>query len=473
MHSTVEDFQATQSADTEFFLSEALIRRFDRTGPRYTSYPTADRFYQDFPAQPYIHQLSHRAASHNNPPLSVYLHIPFCQSLCYFCACNKLITQDRSKSTQYLRYLKREIEMVSQYLGEDRLTEQLHLGGGSPTFLNHAELAELMAFLRQHFEFSPQAELGIEIDPRTLHEHSFTDLASLGFNRTSFGVQDFNPEVQQAVNRIQPMDMVQSAMSLARQAGFTSINTDLIYGLPKQSLDSFGVTVDALIDLRPDRIALYNYAHLPQRFKAQRLIKEADLPDAELRLQLFMRSTERLLKAGYVYIGLDHFALPQDELNLARLDQSLHRNFQGYTTRAECDLLAFGSSAIGKVGPIHVQNQRSLREYYADLDRGRLPVDRGIVMQDDDQIRADVIMRLMCSMPVRFDTFEQQYGIQFNTYFQQELQHLGSYADAGLLTLTERCIQITGKGRLFVRAISMVFDRYLSQATTASYSRLI
>ncbi|MCX5590619.1 oxygen-independent coproporphyrinogen III oxidase [Alcaligenes endophyticus] len=473
MHTTLEAYQAPEPLNTDLVISEELIRRFDRSGPRYTSYPTADRFFQDFPAQPYVHQLSHRASSNNNPPLSVYLHIPFCQSLCYFCACNKVITQDRSKSTQYLRYLKREIEMASQYLGSDRLTEQLHLGGGSPTFLNHTELAELMAFLRQHFHFTPGAELGIEIDPRTLSDHTFSDLASLGFNRTSFGVQDFNPDVQQAVNRMQPLSLVQAAMSQARAAGFSSINTDLIYGLPKQSSESFAATVEALIQLRPDRIALYNYAHLPHRFKAQRLINAEHLPDAEQRLALFTQSTQRLLDAGYVYIGLDHFALPEDELNLARLDKSLHRNFQGYTTRAECDLLAFGVSAIGKVGAMHVQNLRSLRDYYADLDRGRLPIDRGIVMQSDDVLRADLIMRLMCSMPVDFNTFEQKYAIRFEAYFERELQELASYVDEGLVTVQQRCLQVTPKGRLFVRAISMVFDAYLAKATAAQYSRLI
>lgn len=473
MYSIAKDRLQAEQAQSDVLISEELIRRFDRTGPRYTSYPTADRFYQDFPAQPYIQALSRRAASQENPPLSVYMHIPFCQSLCYFCACNKVITQDRGKSTEYLRYLKQEIDMVTQYLGSDRRTEQIHFGGGSPTFLNHQELNELIGFLRQRLQFTPDAELGIEIDPRTLQEHTFEGLAQLGFNRTSFGVQDFNPQVQQAVNRIQSLEMVETAMLKAREAGFSSINTDLIYGLPKQSVASFADTIDAVVALRPDRIALYNYAHLPHRFKAQRLIKPADLPDAEQRLQLFIQSSRRLLDAGYVYIGLDHFALPGDELNRARLDKSLHRNFQGYTTRAECDLLAFGVSAIGKVGAMHVQNQRSLRDYYADLDRGRLPVDRGIVMQTDDSIRAEIIMRLMCSMAVDFAGLEQKYGIEFDTYFSHELEQLRAYAHEGLISLNDRSIQVSAKGRLFVRAISMVFDAYLSQQTQAQYSRLI
>ena len=473
MPSILEEPDAPALGNPDIEISEALIRRFDRTGPRYTSYPTADRFFQDFPAQPYIHELSRRALSSSNPPLSVYLHIPFCQSLCYFCACNKVITQDRSKSEQYLRYLLREIDMVTQYMGEDRRTEQLHLGGGSPTFLEHAQLARLMERLQARFQFTPDAELGIEIDPRTLADGTLQGLAELGFNRTSFGVQDFDPRVQEAVNRIQPFDMVRRAVQDGRAAGFQSINTDLIYGLPLQSLDSFAATIDSLVELRPDRIALYNYAHLPNRFKAQRLIREADLPDAEQRLQLFLMSSQRLLDAGYVYIGLDHFALPTDELNLARLDGSLHRNFQGYTTRASCDLVSFGVSSIGHVGPMHVQNVRSLRNYYADLDRGRIPVERGIVMQQDDRLRAEIIMNLMCSVPVRIARLEARYGIDFASYFATELQELHTYEDAGLVAVDGESIRVLAKGRLFVRALSMVFDKYLAQATTARYSRLI
>ena len=473
MPQTLEASDANVPTAQDIEISEALIRRFDRSGPRYTSYPTADRFFQDFPAQPYIHELSRRALSSSNPPLSVYLHIPFCQSLCYFCACNKIITQDRSKSEQYLDYLLREIDMVTQYMGEDRRTEQLHLGGGSPTFLDNEQLARLMAKLKEHFAFTDDAELGIEIDPRTLADGTLQNLAALGFNRTSFGVQDFDPQVQKAINRIQPFEMVKRAIEDGRAAGFQSINTDLIYGLPLQTLDSFAVTINSLVQLRPDRIALYNYAHLPTRFKAQRLINEEELPDADQRLQLFLMSSQRLLDAGYVYIGLDHFALPSDELNLARLDGSLHRNFQGYTTRAACDLVSFGVSSIGQVGSMHVQNARSLRNYYADIDRGRLPIERGIVMQQDDRLRAEVIMHLMCSMPVPIVRLEARYGIDFASYFAGELQELNSYAEAGLLTVDSQSIQVTPKGRLFVRAYSMVFDKYLSQESGARYSRLI
>src|SRR5690606_36705509 len=298
-------------------------------------------------------------------------------------------------------------------------------------------------------------------------------LVSLGFNRTSFGVQDFDPQVQEAIHRIQPVSMVENAILKSRELGFESINTDLIYGLPKQSVQSFSLTLDTLIDLRPDRIALYNYAHLPQRFKAQRLINADDLPDAETRLQIFLMSTARLLEAGYEYIGLDHFALPNDELNLARLDKSLHRNFQGYTTRAESDLLGFGVSAIGKVGNVHAQNQRSLKAYYEAIDQQVLPTIRGITMNADDVLRGEIIMALMCGMPVDMTHIEQQHGIRFQDYFAAELEALAPFVAAGLVSLANECIQVSNTGRLFVRAISMVFDAYLQKKTEATYSRLI
>ena len=460
-------------ASSGLTVSETLIRRFDRSGPRYTSYPTADRFLDGFSTDAYISQLTARAQRSDNPPLSLYFHLPFCESLCYFCACNKIITQDRSRSAHYLGYLQREVEMVSHYLGTDRLTEQLHLGGGTPTFLSQGELAQLMGMVRDHFQFSDDAEISVEIDPRTISDDTLAHLVSLGFNRTSFGVQDFDPQVQEAIHRIQPVSMVENAILKSRELGFESINTDLIYGLPKQSVQSFSLTLDTLIDLRPDRIALYNYAHLPQRFKAQRLINADDLPDAETRLQIFLMSTARLLEAGYEYIGLDHFALPNDELNLARLDKSLHRNFQGYTTRAESDLLGFGVSAIGKVGNVHAQNQRSLKAYYEAIDQQILPTIRGITMNADDVLRGEIIMALMCGMPVDMTHIEQQHGIRFQDYFAAELEALAPFVAAGLVSLANECIQVSNTGRLFVRAISMVFDAYLQKKTEATYSRLI
>jgi oxygen-independent coproporphyrinogen III oxidase len=454
-------------------ISEELVRRFDKSGPRYTSYPTADRFNAEFTDQSYHTYLEQRSGKTKNPPLSVYVHLPFCESLCYFCACNKIITKDHSRLAEYLRYLEKEMELVAAHLGPDRQTAQLHFGGGTPTFLNAAELQQLMEMLRRHFTFMPDAELSIEIDPRTVSDDTMSMLAKLGFNRTSFGVQDFDPAVQQAVNRIQPVEMVEMAVTASRKAGFESVNADLIYGLPKQSLTSFNRTLDHVIRLSPDRIALYNYAHLPSRFKAQRQIVASDLPTAEERLQIFLMSTRRLLDAGYVYIGLDHFSKPEDELNKARLDKSLHRNFQGYTTRAECDLIGLGVSAIGKVGHSYSQSVRTVNAYYQHLDEGRLPIEKGLDLTMDDVLRREVIMTLMCSMPVEFDVLNKRYGIQFVEYFAAELSQLQPYEAAGLITVDDSSIQVTAKGRLFVRAVGMVFDKYLGQATVASYSKLI
>ena len=457
--------------DIEF--SEELIRRFDKLGPRYTSYPTADRFHTEFTETSYIDYLAQRKQpGSSNPPLSLYVHLPFCESLCYFCACNKIITKDRSRTSEYLRYLAKEMALVARHLGPDRRTAQLHFGGGTPTFLTPDELRELMAMLRSHFHFLPDAELGIEIDPRTVNDDTMALLAELGFNRTSFGVQDFDPAVQQAVNRIQPYEMVEKAVTASRKAGFASINADLIYGLPKQSTDSFDRTLDRVIALAPERIALYNYAHLPSRFRAQRLIVEAELPSAEERLQIFLMSVRRLLDAGYIYIGLDHFSKPDDELNKARLDKSLHRNFQGYTTRADCDLIGFGVSAIGKVGHSYSQSVRTLKAYYEHLDADQLPVEKGYALTADDVLRRQVIMELMCSGPVTFAAINQAHGIDFSSYFADELAQLAHYEAAGLIVVDAQRITVTPKGRMFVRAVGMVFDRHLAQST-AKFSKLI
>ncbi len=454
-------------------ISEDLIRRFDTLGPRYTSYPTADRFRTDFGVQDTIRYLEQRAGRSQNPPLSVYVHLPFCESLCYFCACNKIITKDHSKVTEYLRYLDQEMALVAAHLGPQRDAVQLHFGGGTPTFLSAEELGQLMQMLRRHFNFTPDAELGIEIDPRTVSHDTLAMLAGLGFNRTSFGVQDFDPAVQEAVNRIQPREMVETAIVASRRAGFESINADLIYGLPKQTLASFDRTLDQLIELEPDRIALYNYAHLPDRFKGQRLIRAADLPSAEDRLQIFLMSMRRLLDAGYRYIGLDHFAKPDDELNRARENGTLHRNFQGYTTRAECDLVAFGMSAISKVGASYSQSSHSVTGYYKHLDAGRLPTEKGYELSQDDILRRQVIMELMCGGPIRFAAINQRYEIDFVEYFAAELARLTPYQEAGLIEITADGIVVSAKGRLFVRGVGLVFDKYLRKPTTSSYSNLI
>ena len=454
-------------------ISEALVRQFDKSGPRYTSYPTADRFHAGFTADTYHSYLEQRSGRTGNPPLSIYVHLPFCESLCYFCACNKIITKDHARVTEYLRYLEKEMSLVAQRLGKDRKAVQLHLGGGTPTFFNADELRQLMSMLRSHFTFTPDAELGVEIDPRTVQAGTLSLLAELGFNRNSFGVQDFDSDVQQAVNRIQPLEMVEHAVVESRKFNFRSINADLIYGLPKQTLQSFGRTLDSLIRVSPDRIALYNYAHLPKRFKAQRLIVESDLPSAEARLQIFLMSMQRLLDAGYVYIGLDHFAKPDDELNKARLNQTLHRNFQGYTTRSECDLIGFGVSAISKVGHSYSQAVRTVNAYYEHLDADRLPIDKGYALSLDDVLRRDIIMTLMCSASVEFAAIQRDYGVDFASYFATELQQLRPYEEAGLITVDATAIRVTAKGRLFVRGSGMVFDKFLSQPTTSTYSKLI
>lgn len=454
-------------------ISEDLIRRFDSLGPRYTSYPTADRFHTDFTEASYIQYLQQRNQSNNKPPLSLYIHIPFCASLCYYCACNKVITKDRSKSAIYLNYLAQELKLVKQYLTEREVVSQLHLGGGTPTFLSEEEMRGLMAMLRAHFDFADDAEISIEIDPRTVTTQTLRLLAELGFNRTSLGVQDFDEQVQVAVHRIQPYSMVEQCINQSRAVGFQSINFDLIYGLPKQSLKSFARTLDQVIALSPARIALYNYAHLPTRFKPQRRINEADLPSAEQRLQIFLMSLRRLLAEGYVYIGLDHFAKPDDSLALAVKDKSLHRNFQGYTTRADCDLVALGLSSIGKIGASYVQNLRTLDEYYAALDAGHLPVEKGFHLSQDDLLRREIIMDLMCCTTLNIAEIEAKYQISFAEYFHDELERVRFYADEGLLDLNDASVSVTSKGRMFVRAFSMIFDYYLSRQSGAKYSKLI
>lgn len=465
---------APSHAFTELELSEDLIRRFDRNGPRYTSYPTADRFQFGYPVENYLQHLQKRARDPQAPPLSVYVHLPFCESLCYFCACNKIITQDHSQAARYLQVLFHELDLLSPHLADRRQTAQLHLGGGTPTFLSADELGRLMAQLRQHFDFLPDAELSVEIDPRTVTRESLGVLAKLGFRRTSFGVQDFNPQVQQAVNRIQPFEMVQAAMQASREQGFESVNADLIYGLPKQSLASFEVTLDQLVQLSPDRIALYNYAHLPERFKAQRLIQAEDLPSAQTRLQIFMMSIERLLDAGYVYIGLDHFAKPGDELNQARLQHHLHRNFQGYTTLAGLDMIGLGVSAIGKVGSAYIQNQHSLKAYREILAQDELPVSKGLELSAEDMLRREVIMDIMCSTPIDFAQFKARHGLDFKQHFAAELSQLEAHEAAGLLEISAQRLQVLPKGRLFVRALAMTFDAYAGQPQAArKFSRLI
>lgn len=444
-------------------VSLGLLQKFDVAGPRYTSYPTADRFVEAFGDEEYKRTLDQRFNEEGArpQPLSLYVHIPFCDSLCYYCACNKVITKHHSRSAEYLRYLALELALHTDLIGKGRTVSQLHLGGGSPTFMNDDELRALMALLQQHFQLALGAELSIEVDPRTVDVARIDALASMGFNRLSFGVQDFDPAVQKAVHRVQPAEQVFTLVHAARERGFDSINVDLIYGLPLQSPASFDRTLAQITELRPDRIALYGYAHLPQRFKPQRRINDAELPTASAKVAMLARSLEALLAVGYVYVGMDHFALPNDPLAVAKRQGRLHRNFQGYSTQPDCDLIALGVSSIGRVGATYSQNAKTLDDYYDLLNHGRFPVVRGLALTRDDLLRRAVIMAIMCQGALHFESIALVYLVNFGRYFAAELEALKPLADQGLVKVDAEGIEVTDTGWFFVRAVAMVFDRHL------------
>ena len=451
-------------------LDPDLVRRFALSGPRYTSYPTADRFVDTFGPADHIAALAKRKAG---APLSVYVHIPFCESLCYYCGCNKIVTRDRRRGSSYVDDLNREIALQLPPLGDDRRLSQLHFGGGTPTFLTDADIKRLMEALRQAFEFSTVGEYSIEIDPRTVTARRIALLGSLGFNRMSIGVQDFDADVQRAVHRLQPAGLVFNAIAAAREHGFKSINLDLIYGLPRQSVQSFATSLDTVIETGADRIALYNYAHLPARFKPQRRIAESECPDIEARVRIFRLALGRLTDAGYVYIGLDHFAKPDDELAIALRTGQLQRNFQGYSTQPDCDLLALGVSGISKIGATYSQNVRDVQAYQDMLAAGKLPVTRGITLNDDDLVRRAIIMAFMCQGMVSIKAIEASHGIDFQTTFAPELAALAPYEEMGLVNRDSEAIWTTPRGRLLVRAVCMVFDKYMRSAPLrASYSKV-
>ena len=453
-----------------------LLTRFDVSGPRYTSYPTADRFVDAFGEDEYVLALQQRRQSSVGKalPLSVYVHIPFCESLCYYCACNKIITKHHDRADVYLRYLNREIELHTAHCGVGQVVSQIHLGGGTPTFLSDEGLRDLMGMLRANFPLVPGGEYSIEVDPRTVDADRLALLHELGFNRLSFGVQDFDPEVQKAVHRIQPTEQVFSLVASARAIGFDSINVDLIYGLPKQTPDSFDRTLAQVAQLRPDRIALYAYAHLPDRFKPQRRIIWADLPMASSKVAMLSRSLEAFSSAGYVYVGMDHFALPTDALAIAKRQGRLHRNFQGYSTQPDCDLIGLGVSAIGRIGATYSQNAKTLDEYYDHLDQGRLPVVRGLALNRDDLVRRAAIMALMCQGELLIEPMEQAWLIDFRRYFAAELDQLKDMQTQGLVEVGDEGVRVTAMGWFFVRGIAMVFDRYLqADRTRAKFSRII
>lgn len=457
-------------------LTAELLRRHDVAGPRYTSYPTADRFVEAFGPDDYLRALQQRrsGAAALVLPLSLYVHIPFCESLCYYCACNKIITKHHDHAAEYLRTLGREVDLHTAQLGLGQNVTQLHLGGGTPTFLNDAELRELMAMLRRSFTLMPDGEYSIEVDPRTVDAGRLDTLAELGFNRLSFGVQDFDPAVQKAVHRVQPAEQVFSLVQAARDRGFESVNIDLIYGLPQQTPESFARTLQQVGELRPDRIALYAYAHLPERFKPQRRIASTELPGAAAKLAMLSNALARFVGEGYVYVGMDHFALTTDALAVAKRQGRLQRNFQGYSTQPDCDLIGLGVSSIGRIGATYSQNAKTLEEYYDAIDRGQFAVVRGLALSRDDLVRRSVIMALMCQGEVLYESINLAYLIDFKSSFAPELTALNELAAQGLVTLDDSGIQVTATGWYFVRAVAMVFDRYLqADRNRARFSKII
>ncbi len=459
-------------------LSDAVLRQLDQAGPRYTSYPTADRFVEAFGAADYARALWSRAKGPagvgGSAPLSIYVHVPFCESVCYYCACNKVITRQHDRAGAYLDALEREIALHVGQLGRGQPVSQLHFGGGSPTFLTDEELTRLMARLGAAFDLLSCAEVSIEVDPRTVDAARLAHLRAIGFNRISFGVQDFDPQVQRAVHRVQSEAMVASLLASARALGFQSTNVDLIYGLPRQTLDSVTRTVAAVSALRPDRVALYAYAHLPQRFKPQRRIDPTELPSGEQRVHMLSAAISGFASAGYEYIGMDHFALPQDSLAVAKRQGRLHRNFQGYSTQPDCDLLGLGVSAIGRVGATYSQNAKTLPEYYDALQQGQLPVVRGLTLSRDDVVRRAIIMALMCQGRVDFEDIAIAHLVDMRRDFANELQLLAPLQAMGLVTLEPDAIQVTDLGWYLVRAVALVFDRYAqADRKREHFSRII
>ena len=455
-------------------VSTETLKKYDVSGPRYTSYPTADRFVEAFTQDAYMLALEQRRAIAATQPLSIYVHIPFCESLCFFCACNKIVTKHHERSAEYLRYLNREIDLHIEHLGAGQTISQLHLGGGSPTFFSDEELAELMSMLKRSFVFAPGGEYSIEVDPRTVNEQRLKHLADLGFNRLSFGVQDFDPEVQKAVHRIQPAEQVFSLVEAARRYQFESVNVDLIYGLPMQTPESFKRTLAQVVELRPNRIALYGYAHLPERFKPQRRISEYELPAAADKITMLGSALKAFIDAGYVYVGMDHFALPDDDLAIAKRQGRLHRNFQGYSTQPDCDLISLGVSAIGRVGATYSQNAKTIEEYYDHLNHGRFPVVRGLALSRDDIVRRAVIMAIMCQGALEYEAIELAYMLDFKSYFADEMAALKALEKTDMLVLEEDGLQVTDTGWVFVRAVAMVFDKHLqTDRNRARFSKIL
>jgi len=449
---------------TDIIFDPELIKRYDKSGPRYTSYPTAVQFTDQYTESDYRRHAE--LSNQSGRDLSLYFHLPFCDTICYYCACNKVITKDRGKAQPYLNNLHKEIEMQGKLFDPKRKVNQLHWGGGTPTFISHDQMRELMAVTRKHFNLhdDDQGEYSIEIDPREVTTESIHLLREIGFNRMSLGVQDFNPQVQKAVNRIQSEEQTLGALNAAREAGFKSISVDLIYGLPLQTVESFATTLEKIIEIDPDRISIFNYAHLPELFKPQRRINDDDMPEPAVKLAILKMSIERLTQAGYVYIGMDHFAKPDDELTIAQKNGKLYRNFQGYATHADCDLVGLGITSIGTVGQSFAQNLKTLDEYAERIEAGKLAIFRGVEIDGDDIIRRNVIMQLICHFDLNIDQFNSKNNIDFNEYFSSEIKSLQPMHEDGLVQISNNAITVTAKGRLLIRNICMIFDRYATQA---------
>lgn len=454
----------------------AILQQYDVAGPRYTSYPTADRFVEAHGEAQFIQSLEERRASARamTSPLSLYVHVPFCASLCYYCACNKIITGNYQKAVDYLGDIKREIDLLLPHLGQNQTVSQVHLGGGTPTYFKDAELSDLMKWLQSAFQWQVGGEYAIEVDPRTVNDERLHHLWAMGFNRLSLGIQDFDPKVQEAVHRMQSLDQVSALIDTARGIGFSSINLDLIYGLPMQTISGWDNTLESVLQLRPERLALYGYAHLPARFKPQRHIDASVLPQAMQKTTMLTMTLERMQDAGYVYIGMDHFALPQDSLSVAKRQGRLHRNFQGYSTRPDGDLLGLGVSSIGSMGASYVQNAKSLDEYSDLLHQGKLPVVKGVSLTRDDLARRSIIMALMCQGRVDMADIEEAHLLNFASYFSRELIQLKAFVAPGLVKLDAYSIEVTSHGWYVVRAIAMVFDKYVqTDGQRAHFSKIL
>ncbi len=440
-----------------------LLKRFNQPGPRYTSYPTAPLFSNKFTAEDFTSEIVETNADLNSNDISLYFHFPFCEKLCYFCGCNMLVTHDRTAISKYNEYLKREIEMLAPLVSENRRVEQLHFGGGTPSYLTPDEIRDIGGFIKSKFKFSEDLEASVEIDPRGLSRKHLEAFREIGFNRTSFGVQDFNLQVQEAINRVQSEEITRQTVLWARELGYKSVNIDLIYGLPHQTLPNFAESVEKVIDISPDRIAVFNYAHVPWLKKHQNIIKTEDLPSPDERLQILRMTIEKLVGAGYEYIGLDHFAKPTDELAVAQNNNTLYRNFQGYSTKAGCDVYAFGVSAISQFQNIYAQNQKNLNDYYARIDAGTTATNVGYRMTFDDHVRKETIMQLMCHLEIDKRGIEQKFGIDFEDYFAADIPKLDVFIAENLLANNADKIKITGAGKLIIRNVAMCFDAYLEK----------